>query len=399
MDELTAALAGSFEISNDPNKTSAPHPRFSQFKSKNSKQDQDSRRKRLLEIQKKNRFDFTNHVRKLMEDDWKDEEDEDDDDSGMDVEVKIKRPGRYYKDQLMLSEWLVELMLSEWLVEVPEDFIEEWSMVVCPVGRRTLVVTNGSTTRAYAKNGKCVRSFPSLLPGGCRRKSKYRNSTILDCVYNELDKTYYVLDLMCWNGHSIYETETEFRFYWLHDKFQETDAKLDEISNINPFKFVPLPSFPCTPESITSAIGAANFEMDGVLFYHKRAHYMFGSSPLVVWLKPYMLTEILGVSVPEHHMTHRPPTYTTYASHMEQVGANKTKDTDITRRDYKAYGHARRPGRLSQSNEQEMREEGGQGGGGDVNADSAAATREGVEATQKTDSGDMESEVTPGSHK
>ena len=31
--------------------------------------------------------------------------------------------------------------------------------------------------------------------------------TILDCLYNELEKTYYVLDLMCWNGHSIYETE------------------------------------------------------------------------------------------------------------------------------------------------------------------------------------------------
>ena len=53
MDDLAAALAGSFEISNDPNKTSAPHPRFSQFKIKSSNQDQNSRRRRLLEIQKK----------------------------------------------------------------------------------------------------------------------------------------------------------------------------------------------------------------------------------------------------------------------------------------------------------------------------------------------------------
>ena len=40
-----------------------------------------------------------NHVRKLTDDDWKDEE-EDEEDEGMDVEVKIKKPGRYYKDQV-----------------------------------------------------------------------------------------------------------------------------------------------------------------------------------------------------------------------------------------------------------------------------------------------------------
>lgn len=53
MDELTAALASSFEVSSDLNKISAPHPRFSQFKMKSSSQDQDSRRQRLLEFQKR----------------------------------------------------------------------------------------------------------------------------------------------------------------------------------------------------------------------------------------------------------------------------------------------------------------------------------------------------------
>lgn len=53
MEELTDALAGSFEISKEPNKTSAPHPRFSQYKQKTSNSDQDSRRKKLLEIQKR----------------------------------------------------------------------------------------------------------------------------------------------------------------------------------------------------------------------------------------------------------------------------------------------------------------------------------------------------------
>lgn len=41
------------------------------------------------------------------------------------------------------------------------------------------------------------------------------------------------------------------------------------------------------------------FQLDGVLFYHKRAHYVAGQTPLVGWLKPFMLPEIVGVAVPE----------------------------------------------------------------------------------------------------
>ena len=53
MDELIDVVAGSLEISTEPNKTSTSHPRFSQFKSKSSKQDQNSRRAQILDIQKK----------------------------------------------------------------------------------------------------------------------------------------------------------------------------------------------------------------------------------------------------------------------------------------------------------------------------------------------------------
>ena len=31
-------------------------------------------------------------------------------------------------------------MLSEWLVDVPDDLVEEWFMVVCPMGKRNLVI-------------------------------------------------------------------------------------------------------------------------------------------------------------------------------------------------------------------------------------------------------------------
>jgi len=31
-------------------------------------------------------------------------------------------------------------MLSEWLVDVPDDLDQEWFMVVCPMGKRNLVI-------------------------------------------------------------------------------------------------------------------------------------------------------------------------------------------------------------------------------------------------------------------
>ena len=45
---------------------------------------------------------------------------------------------------------------------------------------------------------------------------------------------------------------------------------------------------------------SCNPQIDGLLFYHKRTHYVPGSTPLVGWLKPYMLPEMLGIPVPSH---------------------------------------------------------------------------------------------------
>ena len=39
--------------------------------------------------------------------------------------------------------------------------------------------------------------------------------------------------------------------------------------------------------------------MDGVLFFHKGTNNICGQTPLVGWLQPYMLPEMLGVPVPD----------------------------------------------------------------------------------------------------
>lgn len=33
-------------------------------------------------------------------------------------------------------------MLSEWLEEIPFDFEKKWIMVVCPVGKRCLIIAS-----------------------------------------------------------------------------------------------------------------------------------------------------------------------------------------------------------------------------------------------------------------
>ena len=31
--------------------------------------------------------------------------------------------------------------------------------------------------------------------------------TILDCIYNEVEHAFYVIDLTCWKGHPVYDSE------------------------------------------------------------------------------------------------------------------------------------------------------------------------------------------------
>ncbi|XP_024088020.1 snurportin-1 isoform X2 [Pongo abelii] len=286
MEELSQALASSFSVSQDLNSTAAPHPRLSQYKSKYSSLEQSERRRRLLELQKSKRLDYVNHARRLAEDDWtgmESEEENKKDDEEMDIDTVKKLPKRYAN----------QLMLSEWLIDVPSDLGQEWIVVVCPVGKRALIVASKGSTSAYTKSGYCVNRFSSLLPGGNRRNSTAKDYTILDCIYSEVNQTYYVLDVMCWRGHPFYDCQTDFRFYWMHSKLPEEEG-LGEKTKLNP--------------------------VDGLLFYHKQTHYSPGSTPLVGWLRPYMVSDVLGVAVPAGPLTTKPD----YAGHqLQQIMEHK----------------------------------------------------------------------------
>ncbi|OCT87072.1 hypothetical protein XELAEV_18020766mg [Xenopus laevis] len=114
---------------------------------------------------------------------------------------------------------------------------------------------NQGSTAAYTKSGYCVNRFPSLLPGGnIRNNTSGKDYTILDCIYNEENRTYY-------------------------SKLHEQEG-LCNISKCNP--------------------------VDGFLFYHKHTHYTPGSTPLVGCLRPYMVPKILGFPVPPCPLAQKP---------------------------------------------------------------------------------------------
>ncbi|KAL3867503.1 hypothetical protein ACJMK2_044704 [Sinanodonta woodiana] len=380
MDELTETLATSFAVSTDPNSTAAPHPRFSQYKMKSSDSDQNSRRKNILDEQKSRRFNFANHIRKLTAGSWN---------SGEAKEQKMELSSESYSAYRRSNrEYQDQLMLSEWLVEVPADFEQEWLMVVCPFGKRCLVVSSQGSTNVYSKTGYRVNTFPSHLPGGNRKlHGKYRDNCILDCVYNEMDKTYYVLDIMSWKDHPVYDSETEFRFFWLQSKFAEV-PEVGIASKLNPNKFVILPNFPCTKEAISEALASANMEVDGTLFYHKRTHYTFGSTPLVVWLKPYMIPEILGVFVPFKMTEQKPEGYTNYAAHLEHVKKIE-EDKAVQNR---AKGSGQRRGNRGHKKKEGKMEIGEGDVGTNVSADGMEATVEGEVVDDSASSEDAKKE-------
>lgn len=117
--------------------------------------------------------------------------------------------GRPIEQTVLKIESDYKLMLSEWFQDVPPDFDTLWRMVVCPVGKRSLIIAKSGVTKVYTRKGIRVNTFQSGLPGGSH--DGYSGVTVLDAIFCREQMAYFVLDVLTWNGHSMLECETEFR--------------------------------------------------------------------------------------------------------------------------------------------------------------------------------------------
>ncbi|KAL6191415.1 hypothetical protein ACLB2K_037806 [Fragaria x ananassa] len=185
-------------------------------------------------------------------------------------------------------------MLPEWMIDVPHRLPHDWFVLARPAGERCLVVSyDGCTvsrrrnvaTVSRRRNGAILHRFPSALPDGSRCRTKAQPScSILDCIFNEMDQTYYVIDMVCWRGYSLYDCTAEFRFFWLKSKLAETRA-CDPPSYYHRYRFSLVPWYTCDLTGLHTAYnGPVPYVKDGLMFYNKYAHYQPRLTPLaLVW--------------------------------------------------------------------------------------------------------------------
>ncbi|XP_031333275.1 snurportin-1 isoform X2 [Photinus pyralis] len=220
-----------------------------------------------------------------------------------------------------------KLMLSEWFSDIPNDLELNWLFKLCPSGVRNLVIAYRHKTMAFSIEGKRQAKFISHLPGGGPH-STFNKFTVLDCVYNVAQKCYYVLDVLAWNGFVLKNSNTELRFYWIKSKLNET-PELKEATRGNPFTFVEvnfLPAeLPLLEEKLSQVHDDEQVSLDGIIFYHREVTYIENRTPLVGWLKPYMVPEMLHIPVHPSFMKHKPRDYICLAHYLQEKHAKKKR--------------------------------------------------------------------------
>jgi snurportin-1 len=190
----------------------------------------------------------------------------------------------------------IGMMLAEWLFSAPED-ISSWFIIPCPLGKRCIVVVQSNRTLIYGKYGNLIRTIYTHLP----------KQTILYCIYDNRSLIYHIIDIIMWNGQD-YSTQIECqcRFFMLMSL--DGDSRLNEHFQIlSRLKL----------EDKKDLIEAE----DGYLFYHSLGFYETGYSPLVCWLKPFMIEEILGIKL--SYPIDKPIGYTTAQAYMFEEQTNR----------------------------------------------------------------------------
>ncbi|KAG6634950.1 snurportin-1 [Carya illinoinensis] len=201
-------------------------------------------------------------------------------------EIDIRQASKLRGSQA--RKWFArQLMLPEWMIDVPDQLAQDWYVFARPAGKRCFVVSTNGTTVSRLRNGSRLHHFPSALPNGARNRDasgSAQSYSILDCIFHESDHTYYVVDMVCWRGYSLYECTAEFRFFWLNSKLSETGA-CDPPSQYHRYRFSLVPVYNCDQLGLSAAYsGEAPYVKDGLLFYNKHAHYQTGNTPLaLVW--------------------------------------------------------------------------------------------------------------------
>ncbi|EZA51847.1 snurportin-1 [Ooceraea biroi] len=284
---------------------------------------QEERRKLLLEYQKKHREEAFNTARGILKDIYF--PDEEDGEESMDVE-QYRSKSKYYgrpRHHLM--------MLSEWMTDVPQDLIENWIMVPCPEGKRSRLVAGKGITKVYSRKGDLCSTFHSALPGGNPNAHRH-HYTVLDCIWVSSQSIYYILDVLSWRVQPFTNCEAAFRLHWIKTRISEVEELKERDTEDNAHPILPLPHIKCDSD-LSVALNDLVPKLpplDGLLFYHSKAYYNFGRTPLVTWLKPFMMPEVLGISAPSP-LDEKPDNYVSFEDHVNNATRKIQRSKKVVR--------------------------------------------------------------------
>lgn len=128
--------------------------------------------------------------------------------------------------------------------------------------------------------------------------------------------------------------QTEFRFYWLKSKFDESpELSMNFAGDEQIFHL--LDYIPASPTLISQQLkeipifNGVPLPHYGLLFYHIESIYVSGYTPLVTWLKPFMVTELLGVPVNPLYLERMPEDYTTLKNHIKRLKKQHKKNPGL----------------------------------------------------------------------
>lgn len=215
-------------------------------------------------------------------------------------ELKYKSKHKHYRVNLDFKD---SLMMSEWMLEAPED-LDSFVLIPCPKGVRCTLSVDSSSVTAYYRNGK---EFKSNI------KSNLPKDTVLDCFYVKKSSTFYVIDILQYKSRDFINCDYAMRSYWLRSKFDEEEFKIFSPDEI---KLKLIDSYDCadhlrvTQCYQTCPIFNDETELDGYLYYHKEGSYTFGECPLVLWLFPFMVEEMIPGHQVHPDYNEKPENYT-----------------------------------------------------------------------------------------
>uniref|UniRef100_A0A182WBL0 Snurportin-1 n=1 Tax=Anopheles minimus TaxID=112268 RepID=A0A182WBL0_9DIPT len=219
---------------------------------------------------------------------------------------------------------------SEWMHEPPDD-LGQWLVRPCPVGQRCLLVFRQKLAIAFNKRGRSIASI--------RTKRPLRDAIVLDCILAN-DRTFYILDALVLAQVDLVNCDCQFRFAWIVSKFYDNSlGELFEEKTTNGkegFRLSTLPSYDLAHHggmencwSHYPAFPDGTPKLDGYLFYHKESHYVYGKTPLVVWLFAFMLNDVLKLPagvINERYLCDKPARYTgNYAEYIEEFDRIQAK--------------------------------------------------------------------------